>query len=285
MLNLLITGSNGQLGSEIKEVASEFRDKINYFFVTRDTLDLENEAEVESFFAKNSISAILNTAAYTAVDLAESEFEKANIGNVKIPNSLSKLAYKHNMRFVHISTDFVFNGKACLPYREEDPTDPVSIYGKSKAAGEKAVLSANPDSCIIRTSWVYSKYGNNFVKTMRRLGIERSELKVIFDQIGSPTWARDLARTALQMLLSRESGIFHYSNEGVASWYDFAKEILELSGLKTKILPIETKDYPTAAIRPSYSVLNKSKIKNTLRLDIPHWKDSLKVCIEEFKGN
>lgn len=283
MLNVLVTGGNGQLGSEIREITSEFSDQLRLFFVTRENLNLENEAEIEKFISTNQIQAIVNTAAYTAVDLAEKETEKAKISNVIIPKLLAKIANSHKIQMLHISTDFAFDGKSGKPYKEDDQTSPISVYGRTKEEGEREVLSELPKAIIVRTSWVYSKYGNNFLKTMRRLGKERPELKVIYDQIGTPTWARDLARVILKMIQIKDlSGFYHYSNEGIASWYDFAKEILDLSQIKTKILPIETSEYPTPATRPTYSVLNKKKIKQSLNIEIPHWKDSLKACLSEL---
>ncbi|TGL59739.1 dTDP-4-dehydrorhamnose reductase [Leptospira ognonensis] len=283
MLNVLVTGGNGQLGCEIREVAPEFADKLRLFFVTRENLNLESESEIETFISANQIQAIVNTAAYTAVDLAEKEPEKARSSNVVIPKLLAKIANRHKIKMLHVSTDFAFDGKSGKPYKEDDLTSPISIYGKTKEEGEREVLKELPKAIILRTSWVYSKYGNNFLKTIRRLGKERPELKIIYDQIGTPTWARDLARVILKMIQTKDlSGFYHYSNEGIASWYDFAKEILDLSNLKTKILPIETSEYPTPATRPTYSVLNKKKIKQTLEIEIPHWKDSLKVCLSEL---
>lgn len=282
MFNILVTGSNGQLGSEIRTISTEFADRVQFFFVTRADLNLEAEGEVDSFVTTNRIHGIINAAAYTAVDLAEKEVEKAHLANTFIPELLSKISKRNNLRYLHVSTDFVFDGRSYLPYKEQDLTNPLSVYGGSKEKGEKAVLATDNHSLILRTSWVYSKFGNNFLKTIRRLATERPELRIIFDQIGSPTWARDLARVSIQLLLSKEIGIFHFSNEGVASWYDFAKEILELSHLTTKILPIETSEYPTPAIRPAYSLLNKAKIKQSLNIDIPHWKSSLKDCISEM---
>ncbi len=282
MFNVLITGGSGQVGTEIRHLSSKFKETLNIVAVTREELDLEDRLLVENFILKHNIHGIINAAAYTAVDLAEKEEKKANRVNVFVPELLAKISKHLNLRFLHISTDFVFDGRTFLPYKEENPTSPLSVYGSSKEKGERAVLSANEYAIILRTSWVYSKFGNNFVKTIRRLGKEKSELRVISDQIGSPTWARDLADISLVLIQSKESGTFHYSNEGVASWYDFAKEILEGSNIKTKILPIETKDYPTPAARPPFSVLNKSKIKQTLGIEIPYWKDSLKLCLAEF---
>ncbi|MDZ4726893.1 MAG: dTDP-4-dehydrorhamnose reductase [Leptospira sp.] len=284
MFKVLVTGANGQLGSELKLIAPKHANHFSFQFVHREDLDLLDRNLVEDYIFRNKCNGIINAAAYTAVDLAEKEIEKANLGNIEIPKILSIVASKHNIRLVHFSTDFVFDGKNSVPYKEDDITNPISVYGSSKELGERAVLGNNPNAVIVRTSWVYSKFGNNFVKTMRRLGKERPELKVIYDQIGSPTWARDLAEVSLKILNSDLKGIYNFSNEGVASWYDFAKTILMLSGLNTKIYPIETKDYPTPATRPHYSLLNKAKIKSALNLNIPHWTDSLKDCLSEMES-
>ncbi|MCZ8157158.1 MAG: dTDP-4-dehydrorhamnose reductase [Leptospira sp.] len=282
MLNILVTGANGQLGSEVRHIAEEFKTDFSFHFVTRSELDLTSEHLVESFLLNYKIDGILNAAAYTAVDLAEKESERAMEGNVTIPSILAKLCKKHSLKLLHFSTDFVFDGKSFHPYNESDKIAPISIYGQSKAEGERAVLSQYHESKLIRTSWVYSKFGHNFLKTILRLSAEKPELRVIADQIGSPTWARDLARASLSLLKSDATGIFHFSNEGVASWYDFAKAILEEGGKQTPIIPIETKDYPTPATRPPYSVLNKSRIKQTLNIQIPHWRDSLRNCMSEI---
>jgi len=283
MLNVLVTGGNGQLGSELNEVSSEYSESLKLFLVNRHTLNLESESELTRYIAENQIGAILNTAAYTAVDLAEKEIEKATTSNVTIPKLLANISKFHHLRFLHVSTDFVFDGKSCQPYREEDPIGPISVYGKTKARGEEEIQKTDSNFQILRTSWAYSKFGNNFLKTIRRLAQEKPELRIISDQIGSPTWVRDLARVSLQLIQTDLPGIYHYSNEGVASWYDFAKEIVEISRLKTKIIPIETKEYPTPASRPAYSVFNKSKIKKSLNIEIPHWKDSLKACLTEME--
>lgn len=216
--------------------------------------------------------------------MAESEKEKASEGNVLIPKLLAELSFQHRIYLIHFSTDFVFDGNSSVPYKEEDLKSPVSVYGKTKSEGEDFVLSSNPNATIVRTSWVYSKYGKNFLKTILKLSSERPELKVIFDQVGTPTWANDLAGVCISFLLKPTPGIFHYSNEGVASWYDFAKEIVDISKNNSRVLPIETKDYPTPAKRPHYSLLNKSKIKTSLEISIPHWKDSLKECMKSLSG-
>lgn len=284
MRNVLVTGANGQLGSELKEASTAYVDRFHIFYIDRNSLDLSSLEQVEDFILTNRIDSIINTVAYTAVDLAEKEIEKAEMGNVTIPSLLAEISAKHNLHMVQISTDFIFDGKHCLPYSETDIPNPISVYGKTKWLGEQKVQLIDPNSCIIRTSWLYSKYGNNFLKTIQRLGKERLEIRVIFDQIGSPTWARDLAFVILSAVDKRLAGVYNYSNEGVASWYDFAFEIFKVSELDCKLIPIETKDYPTPAMRPHYSILNKGKIKSELKIEIPHWKESLRKCISEIKN-
>jgi len=284
MHNVLVTGSNGQLGSELKDISLEYSEGFCFHFVDRSGLNLSDADEVDRFLEEKKIQSIVNTAAYTAVDLAESESEKAYEGNASIPKILAGLSSQHGIGFIHFSTDFVFDGTSSVPYKEEVSKSPISVYGKTKSEGEDFVLSANSDATIIRTSWVYSKYGKNFLKTILRLSAERPELNVIFDQVGTPTWAHDLAGVCMGFLVKPTPGIFHYSNEGVASWYDFAKEIVEISKNKSLVLPIETKDYPTPAKRPHYSILNKSKIKASLGISIPHWKDSLRECMKSLNG-
>ncbi|BDA79216.1 NAD(P)-dependent oxidoreductase [Leptospira kobayashii] len=284
MHNVLVTGANGQLGSELKDISEKYSDRFVFHFVDRSGLNLSDANEVDKFLKEKKIQSIINTAAYTAVDLAESEKEKASEGNVLIPKLLAELSFQHRIYLIHFSTDFVFDGNSSVPYKEEDLKSPVSVYGKTKSEGEDFVLSSNPNATIVRTSWVYSKYGKNFLKTILKLSSERPELKVIFDQVGTPTWANDLAGVCISFLLKPTPGIFHYSNEGVASWYDFAKEIVDISKNNSRVLPIETKDYPTPAKRPHYSLLNKSKIKTSLEISIPHWKDSLKECMKSLSG-
>jgi dTDP-4-dehydrorhamnose reductase len=229
---------------------------------------------------------IINCAAYTAVDKAEQESDLAHLVNATATGNLARAAAKAGSYLVHISTDYVFDGKSCTPYSEKDPTNPVSAYARSKHAGESHVMSFSTRAMIIRTSWLYSEFGHNFVKTILRYGRERGELKVVFDQTGSPTYAGDLAAlilTVIPSLIGREGvEIFHYANEGVASWYDFAKAIVEFSGINCRIVPIETKDYTLPAVRPAFSVFNKSKIKQTFGIEIPYWRDSLKKCIERI---
>jgi dTDP-4-dehydrorhamnose reductase len=282
MPKILVTGANGQLGSEIKELSSQFS-QYSFVFSDRATLDLSNLPAMEEFFTRNRFDVIINCGAYTAVDRAEGEGELADTINHRFVSMLAKIAKRDATTLIHISTDYVFDGQNHRPYIESDPTDPQGVYGKTKCDGEKAILSiASANTLIIRTSWVYSTFGNNFVKTMLRLGKERDSLGVIFDQVGTPTYARDLAHAILEILpniSNAEPEIYHYSNEGCASWYDFAKAIFELSGVECLVNPLTTEQYPTPASRPSYSLLNKTKIKSDFNLPIPYWRDSLKECL------
>lgn len=292
MNNVLITGANGQLGNEIQELSSNYN--YNFFFTTKENLDITNENEILNFIENNNINTVINCAAYTAVDKAELEQELADLVNRKAVKKLAKISKEKNIKLVHISTDYVFDGKHFKPYCEEFQTNPNSVYGQTKLDGELEMLKINPyNSIIIRTSWVYSSYGNNFVKTMLKLGKDRDELGVIFDQIGTPTYAKDLAKTILDVIpkigtTPQERGenkkveIYNYSNEGVLSWYDFAKEIMRMAKLNCKINPIETFQYPTPALRPHYSLLNKSKIKKDFNITIPYWKDSLDECLKKL---
>ncbi len=284
MNNILVTGSNGQLGSEIRELSSGAE---NFFFTDIGELNITDISAIESFCNQHSIKVIINCAAYTAVDKAESEIELADKINHLAVKHLAKVSKEQQIKLIHVSTDYVFNGTNHRPYVESDEPNPQSIYGSTKLAGENAITELSPEGAvIIRTSWVYSSFGNNFVKTMLRLGAERDSLNVIFDQIGTPTYAKDLAEAILKIVNSKKKNIkpelYHFSNEGVASWYDFAREIMELTELNCDVYPIETKDYPTPAKRPHYSLLNKAKIKQEFGIKIPHWKQSLKVCLKEI---
>jgi dTDP-4-dehydrorhamnose reductase len=289
-MRVLITGSNGQLGSEIKELATNYS-KLDFIFKDLPELDICNFEALQAFIMDNNINAVINCAAYTAVDKAEEDAEIAEKVNSKGVINIINALQTVNGKLIHISTDYVFDGDHFLPYKETDPVSPIGVYGETKRAGELAVINSDIDSIVIRTSWLYSSYGNNFVKTMLRLGSEKENLGVIFDQIGTPTYARDLAKTCLEILtgvnalkISKNENLYHYSNEGVASWYDFAISIMELGGVNCKVKPIQTKDYPTLAKRPQYSVLNKSKIKTDFKIEIPYWRDSLKDCIEKIKN-
>src|SRR5574344_1013668 len=282
--NILVTGLNGQVGSEIKELEKDY--PYNFFFTTRNDLDITNKDDIRNFCKTNSINVIINCAAYTAVDKAESDELNADLVNRKAVKKLSIIAKELNIKLIHISTDYVFDGKNFKPYVEEYKTNPQSVYGKSKLDGELEMININPlNSIIIRTSWVYSYYGNNFVKTMLRLGKEKEELGVIFDQVGTPTYAAHLAKTILDIVPQIENSkveIYNYSNEGVLSWYDFAKEIMKMAKLNCKINPIETYQYPTPAKRPHFSLLNKKKIKETFNIEIPYWKDGLDDCLKRL---
>ena len=283
MGNILIIGAKGQLGSEFGEISLEY-DSYNFSFVDIDELDITNKQKLNDYFENNRVDIIINCAAYTAVDKAETEYELADKINHIAVRNLAEIAKRENSKLVHFSTDYVFDGRNYKPYTEDDSTNPQGVYGLTKLNGEKALMDINPHgSIIIRTSWVYSSFGNNFVKTMLRLGEERDELNVIYDQIGSPTYARDLAKAVMDILPqlnNSDVAIFNYSNEGVLSWYDFAIEIMKNANLGCSIMPIETKDYPTPAKRPHCSLLNKTKIKNKFNLTIPYWKDSLKECLD-----
>lgn len=280
--NILVTGSNGQLGSEIKELSKNY--SYNFFFTDRNNIDITSKDNLKAFCQTNNINVIINCAAYTAVDKAESDVENADLVNRKAVKKLALVSEELNIKLIHISTDYVFDGRNFKPYCEEFQTNPQGIYGKTKLDGENEMRDINlKNSIIIRTSWVYSSFGNNFVKTMLRLGREKESLGVIFDQVGTPTYARDLAKVILDIIPQNNNEkveIYNYSNEGVLSWYDFAKEIMRMAKLDCKINPIETFQYPTPAIRPHFSLLNKSKIKSTFNIEIPYWKDSLDECLK-----
>ncbi|MBD3767907.1 MAG: dTDP-4-dehydrorhamnose reductase [Gammaproteobacteria bacterium] len=293
---LLITGKSGQLGQSFAKLVNEYP-QYDFIFLGREQLDLSQPDSLERALESIEFDTIINCAAHTAVDKAESEPELADAINHQSVKQLAQIAKQRNVALIHISTDYVFDGKNHKPYIETDPVDPQSIYGLTKLKGEQALHRINPKGCIVRTSWVYSEFGNNFVKTMLRLGKERDQLGIIFDQVGSPTYATDLARALLELLkqIGTEDDksdnqtdevlpIYHYSNEGVCSWYDFAKAIFELAELTVKVNPIETKDYPTPAKRPHYSLMNKAKIKQDFGLDIPYWKDSLQACLNELQN-
>ncbi|MDH4943442.1 dTDP-4-dehydrorhamnose reductase [Sulfurimonas sp. C5] len=284
MPNILVTGSNGQVGSEIKELSNNY--PANYFFTDKESLDITDKNILSNYIQEHNIDTIINCAAYTAVDKAESDEVSADLVNHIAVQNMAEIAKEKNIKLVHISTDYIFDGENYKPYTEDDNVAPNGIYGKTKLGGEKALQEINPkNSIIIRTSWVYSSYGANFVKTMLRLGKEKEQLGVIFDQVGTPTYAKDLAQAILEILPKIENSnvdIYHYSNEGVLSWYDFAKEIMRMAKLDCTINPIETKEYPTPAKRPHYSLLNKSKIKQTFSIAIPYWKDSLDECLRKM---
>lgn len=285
-MKVLITGSNGQLGSEIKEIALEYP----YFsFVYSDLpeLDICNLESLNDYVLKNSVQAIINCAAYTAVDKAETEQEIAEKVNHLGVENIVKVMQSVNGKVIQISTDYVFDGTKCYPYNETDKINPLGVYGATKLKGEHKIINADVNGIVIRTSWLYSSFGKNFVKTMLRLGSEKLSLNVIFDQVGTPTYAADLAKVCLDILsnnevLNSKGKLYHYSNEGVASWYDFAQAIMELAEVDCLVNPIESKDYPTPAKRPFYSILNKSKIKDDFGIEISHWRKSLSICIQKL---
>ncbi len=283
--NILVTGANGQLGTEIRNLANFYASYI-FTFTDYQELDITNPNACEDLIKKTKPNFIINCAAYTAVDKAEQEKTEANLLNATAPKILADLCKNLNVKLIHISTDYVFDGKTYLPYKETDDVNPESAYGKTKLLGELNVLDSGV-GMVIRTSWLYSAYGNNFVKTILKHGAIKPELGVVFDQIGSPTWAHDLAKAILDIISKGEDHftpeIFHYSNEGVCSWYDFAHEIISISNLQCQVKPIETKDYPTPAIRPKYSVFNKQKIRNLYNLEIPYWRDSLIECLKQLR--
>lgn len=272
---ILVTGANGQLGTEIKALLPDA------IYVDVDVLDITNEDAVQSFVKMNNIELIVNCAAYTAVDKAEDEEDSAYKVNALGPEILAKTQCK----LIHVSTDYVFDGNSCIPYKASDATNPLSAYGRTKLAGERAVM-ANSDICVvIRTAWLYSSHGNNFVKTMLRLGKERDQIQVVNDQVGSPTFAGDLADAIVRIIPQVNSsvkGIYHYTNEGVCSWYDFSYTIIHEANLHCFVKPVPSSAYPTKAHRPNYSVLDKSSIKETFGIEIPHWTESLKKCLKQF---
>jgi dTDP-4-dehydrorhamnose reductase len=283
---VLVTGKSGQLGQSLLPLTQGLS-LPGVTYVGRDELDLSSAISISKYFEGKVFDVIINCAAYTAVDKAESEQVQANQINHLAVKQLAEIAKQQGCVLIHISTDYVFDGQNFKPYVEQDLTDPQSVYGETKLKGELAIQAINPKGCIIRTSWVYSEFGNNFVKTMQRLGSERQELNIIFDQVGTPTYAGDLAQAILDIVdnnfSNTENQIYHFSNEGVCSWYDFAKTIFEQSGINCKVSPIETKNYPTPATRPHYSLMNKAKIKTHFNISIPYWKDSLKICMQKLQ--
>lgn len=281
MNTILITGANGQLGNELRLMAENYP-QFSYIFTDIAELDICDKAAVGAFVESHEVDAIVNCAAFTAVDKAEGEEAKAAMINSEAPANLAEAIERRGGTLVQISTDYVFPGNACKPIGEDSPTAPESAYGRTKLAGEIAAQKACRNTVIIRTAWLYSTFGHNFVKTMMKLGRERGSLGVVFDQVGTPTYARDLAR-AIMEILSRGAvpGVYHFTDEGVASWYDFTVMIHKLAGISgCKISPIHTEDYPVPAARPHYSVLDKSKIKKTFGIEIPYWVDSLRECVD-----
>ena len=287
-MKILITGAYGQLGNEIKVLSLNYPNW-QFLFTDVDVLDITDENAVNDYFKAKKPDFVVNCAAYTAVDKAESDVETAEKVNAQAPKFLAKYAKKTGSKLIHISTDYVFDGEAFVPYSENDKVNPTGVYGKTKLLGEQNCFEENPESIVIRTSWLYSTFGNNFVKTMLRLAGERDKLNVVYDQVGTPTNAADLANAILRIIEIPEKeptkfvpGIYHFSNEGVASWYDFAKAIFEISGINCKVDPVLSSQFPSPVKRPNFSVLNKSKIKNTFDLVIPYWRDSLIKCIKKL---
>ena len=281
MIDVLVTGGKGQLASCIKDLAVEIKG-YNFIYVDVEDLDITDEQAVGSFFKLNKPSWCINCAAYTAVDKAETDFELAKNVNVNGTKYLARASKKYKSKLIQISTDFVFDGIKGSICTEEDPTNPISVYGGTKLEGEQVTIDEVNEHFILRTSWLYSEHGNNFLKTMLNLGSERNELSVVCDQIGTPTYAGDLAELIVKLIKSDSIayGLYHFSNEGVASWYDFTMAIFDLAKVDCKVLPINTDGYPTPAKRPSFSVMDKSKIKSTFNIEIPYWRDSLKKCLE-----
>lgn len=280
MQTILVTGCNGQLGSEMQVAANRFP-SFQYIYTDVAELDICDKNTLDAFVKENAVNIIVNCAAYTAVDKAEDDIELCYKINRDAVKNIGEVASENNLKVVHVSTDYVFDGTNYLPYTEDLPVCPATVYGKSKLEGEQALMESCGQAVILRTAWLYSSFGNNFVKTMIKLGTERESLNVIFDQVGTPTYAADLA-DAILCLLSNETfvpGIYHYSDEGVCSWYDFTKTIHRIAKVTCNVQPIETKDYPARTPRPHYSVLNKSKIKSTYNISIPHWEESLEKCI------
>ena len=284
MKNILITGANGQLGNEMRVLSAENKE-YNYFFTDVAELDICDEQAVMSFVKDHHIHVIVNCAAYTAVDKAEDNLDLCTKLNSDAVGYLAKAAEANEAELIQVSTDYVFDGTNHLPYKETDATCPNSVYGVTKLKGEANAMEHCKKAMIIRTAWLYSTFGNNFVKTMIRLGKERDALGVVFDQIGTPTYARDLARAIFAAINKGVvPGIYHFSNEGVCSWYDFTKSIHRIAGITAcKVSPLHTDEYPAKAPRPNYSVLDKTKIKTTYGIEIPHWEESLKACIDELE--
>ena len=287
MLNILVTGANGQLGSEIKRIASR-SNHYNYTFVDVEEMDLADDEAIFRFFEGKNFDFLINCAAYTAVDRAEEESDVSYKINANAVKTLASICRDRKIRMVHISTDYVFDGDGNKPIAEDATVNPLSVYGKTKLEGERHVLETLPDAYVIRTAWVYSTYGKNFVKTISRLAGERTSISVVNDQIGSPTYARDLAGVIINIIHAIEvrrvdsPGVYHYTNEGSISWYDFACFIVEYYGYACEVKPIPTEEYKTLAARPTFSVLDKRKIKRTFGIEIPHWHKSLVECLNEL---
>lgn len=284
---ILVTGSNGQLGSELRELSSQYPE-YQFVFTDLPELDICDPDALDAFFSGKSITHIINCSAYTAVDKAESDPETAYKVNALGPANLAEIAVRKKIKLIHTSTDYVFHGDKNSALTEDEETDPISVYGKSKLAGEQVVSSSGAEAVIIRTSWLYSSYGANFVKTILRLASERDELKIVADQFGNPTWAADLANAIMKLIKKGfEPGvqIYHYSNAGETNWFEFAREIVNYAGKSCKVLPITTAEYPVAAKRPVYSIMSKEKITGYLGITVPQWKDSLHKCLDLLLKN
>ena len=286
MTTILITGSNGQLGNEMQQAAVRFPD-FKYIYTDVAELDICDKSALDAFVKANNVNVIVNCAAYTAVDKAEDDVELCYKINRDAVRNIAEVGSENKVKVVHVSTDYVFDGTNYLPYTEDMPVCPATVYGKSKLEGEQALLKNCKESVILRTAWLYSSFGNNFVKTMMKLGTERDSLGVIFDQVGTPTYAADLADAIMQLISSETfvPGIYHFSDEGVCSWYDFTKTIHRMANITCDVKPIETKDYPARTPRPHFSVLNKGKIKSTYGISIPHWEVSLEKCIQLLQNS
>lgn len=285
MNNILVTGANGQLGNEMRRLAEKTTSN-RYIFTDIAELDITNLQAVRHCMAENQVTIVVNCAAYTNVDKAEDDFETADLINRKAVENLAIACKETEAVLIHVSTDYVFQGDRNLPCREDEPTNPLGVYGRTKLAGEQAIEQIGGKYLIFRTAWLYSSFGNNFVKTMRRLTSEREQLSVVFDQVGSPTYAGDLAMLIWHIIkeekYNQHRGIYHFSNEGVCSWYDFAKEIASLSGKECDIRPCHSDEFPSKVKRPAFSVLDKTKVKKDFGYVVPYWKDSLIKCINEL---
>lgn len=287
-MNILITGANGQLGNEMRLLSKE-SNKDSYFFTDVAELDITSLLDIRAFVKQNNIDVIVNCAAYTNVDKAEDDVELCDLINNKAVENLAIVAKEYDCTLIHVSTDYVFSGKGNLPCTEEQATSPLGVYGKTKLAGEDAIRRVGCKYLIFRTAWLYSEFGNNFVKTMIRLTTEKDSLKVVFDQVGSPTYAGDLGKLIFSIIEKRQyeqhQGIYHFSNEGVCSWYDFAKEISFIAGTDCDIQPCHSDEFPSKVTRPAFSVLDKTKVKRDFQFEVPYWKVSLTKCINKLKNN
>lgn len=287
-MNILITGANGQLGNEMRLLSKE-SNKDSYFFTDVAELDITSLLDIRAFVKQNNIDVIVNCAAYTNVDKAEDDVELCDLINNKAVENLAIVAKEYDCTLIHVSTDYVFSGKGNLPCTEEQATSPLGVYGKTKLVGEDAIRRVGCKYLIFRTAWLYSEFGNNFVKTMIRLTTEKDSLKVVFDQVGSPTYAGDLGKLIFSIIEKRQyeqhQGIYHFSNEGVCSWYDFAKEISFIAGTDCDIQPCHSDEFPSKVTRPAFSVLDKTKVKRDFQFEVPYWKVSLTKCINKLKNN